>query len=270
MKKTLHLATAQFSPLAGNLGYNIKTMCDILTEAAQRNIKLVLFPELAVSGYDLNLIEEGRCFLPEDGSGLNYLLNTCKKLKINAVVGCCIKKTFDLYNCALIINELGELSQIYDKQFLDEQEKNIFNYGNKVCTFKIDNWCIGVSISYDSYSLNLARKMQILGVEIYLVLGAFIKGGYYSLNLNHFSAIAKECKFYVAVANYIGQHSGMSYAGNSCIYSPNGDLLNNCFENLGITSAILTETAIEELSVEKNKNIIQIDETDISKLSGDE
>ena len=58
------------------------------------------------------------------------------------------------------------------------------------------------------------------------------------------------------------------YAGNSCIYSPNGDLLNKLFENLGITSAILTETAIEELSVEKNKNIIQIDETDISKTVG--
>ncbi len=270
MKKKFHLATAQFSPQSGNLGFNIKTICDILTQAAQRNIKLVLFPELAISGYDLNLIAEGRCFFPEDGSGLNYLLNTCKNLKINAVVGCCIKKTFDFYNCALIINELGEISQIYDKQYLDGEEKSIFTHGHKFCTFEIDGWKLGVCISYDSYSLNLAKKMQTLEVEIYLVLGAFIKGGYYSLNLNHFSAKAKECKFYVAVSNYIGQHSGMSYAGNSCLYSPNGELLNNCFENFGLTSANLSTDKYENSSNILNENVILVNDTEIEKLPSED
>lgn len=253
MKSKIHIATAQFAPVAGNLGYNIKKICTILEESAQKSVQLVLFPELAICGYDLKLIQEGLCIFPEDGSGLSFLFNTCKNFKIAAIVGCCIQKGAEIYNSALIINEFGELIQIYDKQLLDSEEKEIFKHGEKNCIFKIHNWHFGIAISYDCYSLDITTKLKFSQIDVYLILGAFIKGGYYSFDLNHFAVLAKEFEFYVVVSNFIGSHGGLSFSGNSSIYAKNGDLLNNCFENFGVTYEII------EKKISKDDNLVNLD-----------
>ncbi|WGL58775.1 carbon-nitrogen hydrolase family protein [Pigmentibacter sp. JX0631] len=259
MKNKIHVATAQFSPLAGNLGYNVKKICTILEESAQKNVQLVLFPELAICGYDLKLIDEGRGVFSEDGSGLNFLFNTCKNCKIAAIVGCCIQKGSKIYNSALIINEFGELIQIYDKQLLDAEEKEIFNFGEKTCVFKIHDWNFGIAISYDCYSLDITTKLKFLQIDAYLILGAFIKGGYYSFDLNHFALLAKEFECYVVVSNFIGSHGGLTFSGNSSIYAKNGDLLNNCFENFGVTYGILEKNIINSEATITLDNVINLE-----------
>ncbi|MGY3803494.1 carbon-nitrogen hydrolase family protein [Pigmentibacter ruber] len=253
MKSKINIATAQFAPLAGNLGYNIKKICTILEESSHRSVQLVLFPELAICGYDLKLIDEGRGVFTEDGNGLNFLFNACRNFKIAAIVGCCIRKGSELYNSALIINEFGELIHIYDKQLLDAEEKEIFKFGEKNCVFKIHDWYFGVAISYDCYSMDITTKLKFLQIDAYLILGAFIKGGYYSFDLNHFALLAKEFDCYVVVSNFIGSHGGLTFSGNSSIYAKNGELLNNCFENFGVTFEIL------EKNITKNEDINRLD-----------
>lgn len=235
----LKVATAQFNAIAGNFGHNLKIIVSLLEDAAQKQVRLVLFPELSISGYDLSMVEEGRCSINEKGDGLAYLLNACRRLKIYAVLGVCIQREEGISNSALIINDVGEIIGIYDKHYLDSSEKEIFLLGKQGFLFEIDQWVFSVAISYDSYYPEHAKEMTFAGAQVYLILGAFIKGGYMKVESNYFSERAIENKIYILISNYIGDHSGMSFSGDSSIFSPDGRLMVSGNEAMGIYLAEL-------------------------------
>lgn len=242
LKTPLKIAAAQFSAIAGNFGYNIKTIVALLEEAAKENVRIVVFPELAISGYDPFLIEEGRCSMNEDGEGLNYLLNACRRLNLFAVVGACIERAEGITNSAFVIQNSGKIMGTYDKYYLDSSERELFIPGKHGFLFEVDGWKFALGICYDSSFPEHARAMALAGAEAYLVLGAFINGGSDHRRSIYLPARALENAIYVVFSNFVGSHGEMDFCGRSAIYAPDGSLMAECsFEKEGISTAIFEE-----------------------------
>lgn len=254
----LKIATAQFNAIAGNFGHNLKEIVNLLEQAAKENVRIVLFPELSVSGYDLYLVEEGRCSLNEKGDGLSYLLKACQRLNIFAVVGACIERSEGISNSAFVINDKGEIIGIYNKHFLDSSEKELFLLGEHGFLFEVDGWTLSLAISYDSYYSEHAKTMALSGAQVYLILGAFIKAGYNKIDSNYFSERALENQIYIVISNFIGEHSGMTFSGNSSIYAPDGVLLVSGYQESGISIGLL-----EKSKLLNNQDTIPVSADDI-------
>jgi 5-aminopentanamidase len=252
-KNLLKIATSQFDAIAGNLGHNIKEMSALLEAAAQENVRIVVFPELSISGYDTYLIEEGRCSINEEGDGLKYLLNECRRLHIYAVIGACIERPEGISNSAFVIDENGKIIGTYDKHYIDSSEKELFIPGKHGFLFEVDGWKFALGISYDSTFPEHARAMALSGAEVYLVLGAFINGGSDHQRSISFPARAIENNIYVVFSNYVGSHGEMDFCGRSAIYSPDGLIMVECgAKKTGISVAVL-----EESEFIKNRNSLQ-------------
>src|SRR5213083_1849357 len=110
----MRLALAQINPVVGDLAGNRALILDRLAEAKERRADLVLFPELAVTGYppeDL-LLRPG--FLRAAARTLDEI--AAKTKGIAALVGA-PHLDRDLFNaCAVCVD--GEVKAMYRKQFL--------------------------------------------------------------------------------------------------------------------------------------------------------
>ena len=253
-KNSLKIATAQFNAIAGNFGHNMKEMVTLLESAAQENVRIVVFPELAISGYDSFLIIEGRCSINEEGEGLKYLLNACQRLHIYAVIGACIERPEGLFNSAFIIDDNGKIIGTYDKHYLDSSEREIFIPGERGFLFEVDGWKLALGICYDSSFPEHARAMALAGAEAYLVLGAFINGGSDHRRSIYLPARALENTIYVVFSNFVGSHGEMDFCGRSAIYSPDGAVMvDGGSAKPGISVAVLQESELI-----KNRNSLQM------------
>ncbi len=63
------------------------------------------------------------------------------------------------------------------------------------------------------------------GADAYLVSGAFPLGESDHRRSVYFPARALENTFYVAFANFVGAHDGLTYCGRSAVHGPDGRML---------------------------------------------
>ena len=53
MNETLKISIAQISPLPGEITHNLKTAMEFIEKASAEGSKLVIFPEMYISGYSV-------------------------------------------------------------------------------------------------------------------------------------------------------------------------------------------------------------------------
>ncbi|MGY5134365.1 nitrilase-related carbon-nitrogen hydrolase, partial [Streptomyces nigrescens] len=82
------IAAAQFLPVPGDIEANAARMAGLLTEAAGRGSGLVVFPELALTHYDLDLIAADPLGMTvtEDDARLAPVREACRATGAAAVV----------------------------------------------------------------------------------------------------------------------------------------------------------------------------------------
>ena len=54
MKNKFELMIAQLNPTVGDLAGNIQKICDICLNAASKNVDMVAFPEMFLTGYQVH------------------------------------------------------------------------------------------------------------------------------------------------------------------------------------------------------------------------
>ncbi len=122
----------------------------------------------------------------------------------------------------MVIDRQGRTCASYDKQYLDGPEKDWFTPGASGCLIEVDGWRLALGICYDASFPEHARALALEGADAYLISGAFPLGASDHRRTVYFPARALENTLYVAFANYIGAHAGLSYGGRSAVYGPDG------------------------------------------------
>jgi predicted amidohydrolase len=155
-------------------------------------------------------------------------------------------KTEKFYAASLVYNHLGERVSRYDKIHLFDvnvddntgsyKESNTTISGEKIVTFDSPWGKVGQIICYDLRFPELIQAMPQL--DVLVVPSAFTR----RTGEAHWHALLKarsiENQCYVVASDQTGVHeNGRETYGNSCIYSPWGELLANLPSNEGWVAA---------------------------------
>ena len=117
------LAAIQYKPPKGQTQVARSQLAELVMDAANNGADIIVCPEMAISGYIWNTIEE---IWPhtEESSGETYrcLSAIAKQYGVWVVCGIAEREGKNLYNSALVISSSGELICCYRKILLYEAD----------------------------------------------------------------------------------------------------------------------------------------------------
>ena len=224
LENRLRVASVQAVAVSGEIEHNAATAARLLEEAARSGAAVVVFPELFLCGYDLELVERdpGRCDIEADDARLDPVRAACRAGGVTGVLGGSVitadgrSRTIS----ALVIDDQGGLAVRYDKQYLwHEDERLIFEPGTDGCVFDVHGWRLGIGICYDATFPEHARAASLAGADGYLCPSAFREP-----TILH-PVRALENTMYVVFSNLLGEADGRRFCGRSAIYDPEGRTL---------------------------------------------
>lgn len=150
-----------------------------LIEQAARAAKgsaLIVFPELAVSGYGLDPSSLRACAEPFDGPSRALLQGLSDELGAVLVCGFCEIEEDRIYNSAMLTAP-GRAPALYRKLHLFDGEKDVFAPGDRgLVMAETDIGTIGICVCYDLRFVEVARGLSLSGADILAVPTAWIGG----------------------------------------------------------------------------------------------
>ena len=151
----MKIALVQINPVIGDFPHNCQKILDASLDAVQKECSLVIFPELAVSGYPPHDLLEHSAFLDEHDQAL---LKLCRKLpNIDVLIGCIEQRSTHgsgkkLHNSAFLIRE-GCIVHRVQKQLLPSydvfDEKRWFEPGIVPEIIECNGLRLGITICED-------------------------------------------------------------------------------------------------------------------------
>lgn len=232
----LRIAVSQMNAVVGDFKYNVNRIENCLKEATKFRTDLILFPELALTGYppeDLLLKDD---FIAKNKKFLKHLALSVKG--IVAVVGYVEKVKKGLYNSAALLHK-GKIVGNYRKMILPNygvfDEKRYFIEGNEPTCFVMNGIKIGLSICEDIWEVNgPGQKVCEEGqadVLINISSSPYFKGKGKTRE-NMIRQRARQYKAHVVYANLIGGQDELVFDGHSLVVAPDGTFLakGNAFE----------------------------------------
>jgi len=264
MDAPILIGLAQINATVGRFADNAALIVQAAQKAHEHGVDILVFPELALVGYqpeDLLLRPE---FMKEQASGFEKL---CTQLAgftgLHVLIGHIAKTANGIHNCAsLLVN--GKVEGVYFKQELPNysvfDEKRYFTAGNGPFAFNLKGHRFGVAICEDTWLSNVPEQASQIGVQTLLVLNA----SPYTMNKDdqRIEVMQKNiCKHDMAVVycNLVGGQDELVFDGNSFVLNEQGELvqeLNTFVQALGMVQLqgkTLTARQVLPLSQEQEQ-----------------
>ena len=81
-KKSLRIGFGQINPTVGDFAGNLKKILAFIRQAEERRCDLVVFPELALSGYPVWDLATHQSFIQENLRSLESVVKATRRLKV--------------------------------------------------------------------------------------------------------------------------------------------------------------------------------------------
>lgn len=225
-ERKVKIALVQLESIPGQISANTDKICKFTREAAEQGAALIVFPELAITGYYLDRIKNNpeKLFLSPEDPCILRIQKTADECGINIIFGCPLKRNGRYTNSALIIDESGSICSVHDKVFLWKEEKELFVAGRSFRPSKLSFGVVGTMICYDAGFPESARELALQGAEVLVVPAAFAEFSRHRWNI-YFQSRALENTCYVAAVNGAGGVGEGACFGNNLLFDPQGMLL---------------------------------------------
>ncbi len=218
------VAIVQATGTNGDVSGNLERMKSIVekTKAGASEVKLVLFPELAVTGYYL-APEIASHAEPADGEAARYLGEAAKACGTYIAYGYVESGTDGkTYNSLQLIDSAGQPVANYRKIHLTDLERDVYTPGNELVVADTELGKIGLMICWDLAFPELARSLAVRGADLLLAPAAWEKP-YDDPFLLFAMARAIDNTVYLATCNQIGTSGDLAFFGKSGLYGPDGE-----------------------------------------------
>ena len=238
----LRIAMAQINSRVGDFNYNTNKIIAQLKRARKMAADVVIFPELAVTGYppeDLLLKES---FLKQGKKALDKITPHSKGL--TAVIGVAEKKGKGVYNSAALLGDgkyIGSSRKILLPNYGVFDEKRYFLEGDMPVRFLLKNVTLGITICEDIWEESGPGKILCEKGSADLLLNIssspFHKGKGY-VRRKMIQQRAQSYRSHIAYVNLVGGQDELVFDGQSLIVSPDGKVIaqGNSFEEEMVTS----------------------------------
>jgi predicted amidohydrolase len=235
MKDTVDVAVMQFRPRPLDLTGNLRDMAAaVRTEATHHPTDLVVFPELATTGYipaAYNSTFHRQLAAAADtvpGHTSEALGHVARETGTHIAVGLTERGEHDeLFNTLLLLGPDGDIIGAHRKVHLWDQEPAYFHTGNRFDVLDTGLGGIGLSVCHDSRFPEATRQQVLNGAEILICVFAYAPDpGVPPGILTHRTVTrAWENTSYYILANRLGTEYGATYVGRSVIAGPTGQIL---------------------------------------------
>jgi NAD+ synthase (glutamine-hydrolysing) len=223
----MRLALVQTNPTVGDLDGNRALILERLEEAKTAGADLVVFPELAVTGYppeDL-LLRPG--FVRAAEQSLAEIATTARG--VVALVGTPYLER-DLYNACAVCAD-GEVKAFVRKRFLPNygvfDEMRYFAPGDELCVFKLGDTIVGVTVCEDMWQPGPpAADLALAGAQLLVNVSASpFHLGKDREREEMFRTRARDYAACVAFCNAVGGQDELLFDGHSVVLDDEGTVL---------------------------------------------
>ncbi|PSJ42686.1 NAD+ synthase [Zobellella endophytica] len=229
MSQHLTLALAQLNLTVGAIEANTDAMLAAAGQAAEQGADLVLYPELAVTGYP----PEDLLFRDDLYQRVDAALNRLAAASTHTalVVGHPWREGGRLYNAASFFYQ-GRLEGRYFKQLLPNygvfDEKRYFSAGSQSCVIEFKGHRLGLLICEDVWEAAPAAEAKTAGAELLLSLNAspYHRGKSW-IRESLLAQRSRENQLPLLYLNLVGGQDELVFDGRSKVFNAAGELTQN-------------------------------------------
>ena len=226
--RSLTLALVQMEPVLGDLPANLDRILALTGEAAAQDAKLIIFPELALTGYNPELLGERLVRLSRSvqDEPIQRLARAAGEEHVYLVFGFIERRTIPgvVYNSIAICAPDGSILQTYAKSHLFSAENLYFRPGPSLETLKTNWGMLGPMICMDIGYPEVARVLTLQGAELLIAPSCWIKEDE-DIWPVHLQARALDNLAFVAGINRVGAEGNLRFIGRSMVVDPRGHIL---------------------------------------------
>ena len=224
--KTLRIAAVQMK-FRQTLRETVDVISRFISQAARRGSDAVLFPECALTGYNVDF---RRFAHGEIESGLKAVADAARAHRCNVLIG---SPTFEgrrRFNSLIVFDRSGRETFRYHKIHLTPRDAQFFTPGNSVAFFRVDGVPCTAIICHERRYPELVRLPVMMGAQVLfhpnagldaLAVSKAKRGGRDGIALRAF-----ENQIFYVFANSVGsQGDDLWSAGDSKMVAPNSQVL---------------------------------------------
>jgi predicted amidohydrolase len=234
MTPSRSLAAAQTIPIRGDVAANIEQHLRLASVAAAERTHVLVFPELSLTGYELDLAEE--LAFSEGDARLAPFVEVAAAASMIVIVGAPVRIGTQLHIGAFIVAPDGTVD-VHTKQYLGAfsrevspdgvvppAESTVFVVGSRSPLLRFHGNSAAIGVCAESLGKGHVEQAARRGAEIYLTAHFGIP---LDVDFRHqvLSGHAVRHAISVVFANYGGPTGGLAAGGRSAIWSETGALL---------------------------------------------
>ena len=228
IENNIVVAAAQSSSIRGDLEGNIRTHLRLIDRAASAGVDLLVFPELSLTGYELDLAPTMQ--LKRDDPRLEPVCMVAKKYAMHIVVGAPLTSEKDRpYLAALVVSPQGIVP--YAKVHVHESESRYFLSGEDSCVVSIYGSRVGVAICADTSHASHAATVAARGAQLY-VASTMETESEIPDHAHKVAQYAASHRMAVLTVNYAGSSGRRKSAGKSAFWDERGHLVTRVDANV--------------------------------------
>ncbi|HLC78081.1 MAG TPA: NAD+ synthase [Candidatus Nanoarchaeia archaeon] len=273
----MKLSLIQMSPATGDLEGNAEKIISEIKNAKKQGADLVIFPEMALTGYCISDLIENDYFVEKNEEFLDEIAKETNG--ISAIVGFIDYERGKVnedgrvrkYNAAALLSE-GKILGIAHKTLLPSyryfDDKRYFTEGKERKVFRVKGMDIGISICEDmwdkDYDIKPIKELAEKGAEIIVNINA---SPYYYGKFNEreetIKRHIKETGLPFIYVNAVGASDNgkniITFDGESLVYDKLGNLiaLGNQFKEESIIVNLNNARTIERINSREEKEIYE-------------
>ena len=210
---------------------NREMTVSIARGAAAEGARIVILPELIISGYVLEADGLARCAEPVDGATYRAWHELAREYDLYICGGICERAGERLYNTAILVGPEG-LVLHYRKLHLFANEKNIFapgDLGLPIAQTALGR--IGVCVCYDLRFIEVVRTFALRDAQLIAVPTAWVTGfdrepwdsAGWCPQARAAAIQANLSQVFIACASQVGAGKATRFLGSSILISPLGE-----------------------------------------------
>ncbi|WP_249975821.1 carbon-nitrogen hydrolase family protein [Vreelandella olivaria] len=221
MKTDTTIALAQLPVIKGAVAENLETHLTYMQQAAVRGANVVVFPELSLTGYELELLEQ--LAMPKDSEVFSTLSTAAVAHNIVVIAGCSLVSEGRKPQLGAVICFPSGEREFYAKQYLHEGEEVYCSAGNESYLFTVNGIRIALAICADFANPAHSEAAAAQQADVYIASALISEAGYQA-DAQLLAAMAKRHQIPVLLANHISNTGGWQTCGKSGAWNVNGEL----------------------------------------------
>jgi predicted amidohydrolase len=231
---TRSLAAAQTVPKRGDVDANVEEHLRLAHAAAQEGARVLVFPELSLTGYELDLAD--RLAFSEPDARLVPLIELASSCSMTLVVGAPARIAARLHIGAFMISPDRSV-ELYTKHHLGAfptdaspdgvvppAEATVFQPGDQSPLVRFDGHTAAIAVCADTGRPSHAAAAAERGASTFLA-SMFFTPAELEGESARLRSYAVRHSMAVVLANHGGPSGGLAAAGGSAIWSEQGELL---------------------------------------------